>query len=67
MERTSPPPRPLYVWRVLRDGQPTRLTLHLADTADKETAALVIAAARRQGVELEPVYPPDLDPDELAA
>jgi hypothetical protein len=52
--------QPVYAWRVLRDGKPTALTVHLADDADAEVAALVIAAARRQGVELEPLYPPDL-------
>jgi len=49
-----------YVWRVLRDGEPTSLLLRLEDDRDGEVAALVIAAAREQGVELEPVWPPDL-------
>lgn len=50
----------VYVWRVFHEGRPTALTVHLADDADAEVAALVIAAARQQGVELEPLYPPDL-------
>jgi hypothetical protein len=49
------------VWRVLRDGQPTALLIHLEDSADLETAQLVLAAARRQGVELEPVWPEDVE------
>ena len=53
-----------FIWRVFKDGQPTALLLRLEDDKDGETAALVIAAARAQGVELEPVYPADL---ELAA
>ncbi len=50
-----------FIWRVLRDGQPTALLLHLEDDKDGETAALVIAAARAHGVELEPVYPADVE------
>jgi hypothetical protein len=52
----------LYAWRILRDGEPTSLLLHLTDDADAETAGLVIRAAEAQGVELEPVYPDDLQP-----
>ena len=59
------PERTGYVWRVLRDGEPTAVTLHLAADADVEVASLVIAAAQRQGVELVPVYPDDLGPDEV--
>ena len=56
-----------YVWRVTRNGQPTAVLLHLVDDVDGETAALVISAARAQGVELEPVWPPPLPPLASAA
>jgi hypothetical protein len=59
--------RPAVAWRVLRDGEPTAVTLHLADDSEAEqvkVAALVCAAARRAGVELEPVWPDDLGPVE---
>jgi hypothetical protein len=56
-----------YAWRVLRNGAPTSLILHLGDDADSQTAALVIQSAERNGVELEPLYPPDLEPEERPA
>ena len=60
-DERAAPAAPLYAWRVLDlAGEPTSIVVTLDDSADSQTAALVIAAARRQGIDLQPVYPPDL-------
>ena len=47
-----------HAWRLLRpDGRPTCIILTLPDTADGDLVALVASAAKRHGVELEPIQP----------
>lgn len=60
----TPPRPPAYVWRVLVAGKPQPITLTLEETTavSRGVVRVLLAAAERAGVTLEPVYPADVAP-----